>query len=220
MTDSIHRKDLEKNLIATIRQAQASVQSNPKLQGMAEKIRSLYQNDQENVLNALCAASSTPTESEKKTPPASRIPQLLFLLHETASLRTAPHSNWRPKTQSLFPSLTKNVKLEPVDLEHTSFSTRRRNPFSPPRRHPPAHLIQQLEEIEFSIHESQTLLTALLLEEDAVRRRTGKYAHVVERLKAERLLRELPGSISQMQNQKQLLEEQIKEMTDPQSEQP
>ncbi|MBN2329215.1 MAG: hypothetical protein JXR73_18895 [Candidatus Omnitrophica bacterium] len=219
MTDSAYRKDLEKNLIATIRKAQSSVQSNPKLQKMAEKIRSLYQDDQENVLNALGAASSSQSASTQKAPPASRIPELLYLLNETASLRSASRDQRLRKPQSLFPSLLKNLKLESAVRGPTRSPVRRRNPFSPSRRHPPAQLIQQLEEIEFSIQEAQTLLSALQKEEDAVCRRMGKYANVVDRLKAERLLRELPGSIAQMRSQKQILEEQIQEMINPQSEQ-
>ena len=208
MADSQQRKTIEEALQATIQNAQASVQSDPKMQAMVDQLRSLYREDREDFMFALGAAPPPPSSSPKRPPvPPSRIPQLLFLLNAvtTKGPVSAPPS-FRNKSgvlpSSLNASTIEVVQPDAPEIENNV-------PTSPARRPSRIKELQEIDKLEAQIQKAQHELETIKLEETAIRERRGKYAVAIERLKAERLLRELPGTINNLTQKKKYLEDQI-----------
>lgn len=212
MADSSRRKTIEDILQSTIRKAQEDIQSDPSLQEMVDRLRTLYQEDREDFLFALGAAP--PSAKKKKHPPVppSRIPQLLFLLNaitSRGSISLPP--SFRNRT-SILPASLKNTQLDVVSTPSNS-SVSQSVPISPARRPSQIQELQEIEKLDAQIEETQKQFVQIKKEESAILERKGKYAIAVERLKAERLLRELPSRISQLIHKKKLLEERIQSIT-------
>lgn len=70
---------------------------------------------------------------------------------------------------------------------------------------------KEIEFLERQIQQAQEILAHMKSEATAVARRQGIYANPVERLKAERLLREIPSLIHQWSTRKSLLEQYLAE---------
>lgn len=209
MDDSSRRKNIEKILQSTIRQAQASVQSDPQLKKMVEQLRNLYQEDREDFLFALGAAPP-PSASKKpiKVPP-SRIPQLLYILNAVTSRGAISVPPPFRKQPGGLPASLQNATLEVIPLPEDGILPRHTRPPSPARRPSQLKELEEIGRLDSQIDEAQRLFEEIKKEESAIRQRKGKYAIAIERLKAERLLRELPGTIARLVHKKRLLEEQV-----------
>ncbi len=216
MADSFRRKNIEDILQSTIQKAQENIQSDPSLKKMVDRLRDLYQEDREDFLFALGAAPP-PTGKKKRPPvPPSRIPQLLFLLNAITSRGTVSLPPSFRNRVGILPASLKNTQLEVVSTPKST-SVSKSVPVSPARRPSQIQELQEIEKLDVRIEEVQKQFEQIKKEESAILERKGKYAIAVERLKAERLLRELPGRISQLVHKKKLLVERIQSNT-PQSE--
>ncbi|MFB3785527.1 MAG: hypothetical protein ACE15F_04070 [bacterium] len=74
---------------------------------------------------------------------------------------------------------------------------------------------KEIENLEKQIQQAKEILIHMKSEEKAVARRQGIYANPTERLKAERLLREMPSLITQWSQRKALLEQYLAELNHP-----
>ncbi len=217
MSPSSHRKELEDILEAKILQAQPAVQSNPDIQKMVTQLRSLYQDNQEDFMFAL-GAGPPPAQAKQKPQnvvqakvPQSRIPELLFLLNAVTSGESVSLPPSFKNQPGGMPSPLVNSTLQIEKLPGGNTANRRNRPVSPARRQSRMKELEEIETIDAAIQEAEDILIMIKKDEEAIKQKTGKYAIAVERLKAERILREIPGSIERLIYQKRLLEEQIKE---------
>jgi hypothetical protein len=218
-----NRKELEDILEAKILQAQPAVQSNPDTQKMVKQLRSLYQDNQEEFLFAL-GAGPPPAQTQPKPPnesqskiadqskvPQSRIPELLFLLNAVTSGESVSLPPSFKNQPGGMPSPLENSTLQIKQNPGGNIANQPIKPISPARRQSRIKELQEIETLDTAIHQAEEMLSLIKKDEEAIKQKKGKYAIAVERLKAERILREIPGSIEHLIFKKRLLEEQIEE---------
>ncbi len=200
MNQENSRKELEQKLKREIRYAEETAFRDPKLKDMVESLRKLYLNNKHDFLATLGIASTPapqPTSRKRPVPPPSRIPQLLMILDSV----TKKPQNLTQNPQNT-PSLLNPVPLD-VMTESMPSDNYRANQFqlSAEERQ------KELEKIQNKIDSTKALFWKIKQDEKAIRSRKGKYSIATERLKAERLLRELPGKITQLIKYKMEIEE-------------
>ncbi len=218
-----NRKELEDILQSTILQAQPAVQSDPEIKKMVTQLRSLYQDNQEEFMFALGAgpppAQTQPTPVnvdqskivDQSKVPQSRIPELLFLLNAVTSGESVSLPPSFKNQPGGMPSPLENSTLQIKQNPDVNTANEPSRPISPARRQSKLKELQEIATIDAAIHEAEEKLIIIKKDEAAIKQRSGKYAISVERLKAERILREIPGSIERLILKKRMLEEQIKE---------
>lgn len=206
MTDSSHRKNIESILQSSICKAQSSVESNPEIKKMVEQLRNLYADDREDFLFSVGAAPPPPKFQKRlQTPPPSRIPQLLYILNAVTSKGPVTLPPSFRNRQGILPSSLQNAALEvPGRNEEIP---RRHVPPSPTRRPPQPQDFEEIKHLDSQLDEARCLFAEIKKQESAIQQRKGKYGIPMERLKAERLLRELPATITQLEYKKRQIEE-------------
>ncbi|MEW6238670.1 MAG: hypothetical protein AB1656_25070 [Candidatus Omnitrophota bacterium] len=200
------RSQLEAKLKAMLDKAEKIALNDPKLKNMVEQLRNIYLTDRQGFMFAMGLSGPEPAQTKPRVrplPPPSRIPQLIMMMDALASgrMHLEPSSAINPPSllSPFPPPVKKPAKAGPL-----------------PQTAPPPLSIEeirrQLLEVEKELSQTTDVFWALKKEEKNIRARKGKYIAAVERLKAERLLRELPGAITQLSERKITLLETCKEM--------
>jgi len=206
MSSGDSRSQLEARLKAFLSKAETIALSDPKLKNMVEQLRNIYLTDRQGFMFAMGLSGPEPATKKPKVrplPPPSRIPQLIMMMDALASgkmnlepssainppslLAPFPPSVKKPAVNDALPSKAEKIPLTKVEIQ------------------------QQLEDTEIELSQATDDFWKLKKEEKNIRTRKGKYTAAVERLKAERLLRELPGVITQLSERKISLIETFKE---------
>jgi len=193
--DPMNRKRSEALLSLHLRKAEEETLRDPEIRKMVDQLRQMYHDDQEGIFTAFAVTAQEDRPSTKKdqpTPPPSKIPQLLLMLSELSDRTPEPPSAPHPRDPQPIP-------------------TKGGVPTAPPR---PASKLKAPEddrqrELMQRIEETKKELASIKKEEHLVRAKKGKYGLPAERLKAERMLRELPGQITHMEHTLLLMQEGI-----------
>lgn len=219
MVDPDRRKQLEESLRDAIQQGEEIAFRDPEVKDMIESLRRMYEDDKGVLFSALGlgAPAKRPDPSQRVKLPNSRIPELIHLLDTVAKRQSAkakgrfippyrsptttpsPKSAAHPSQKS--PSSLPRHSSPSVDAPVTASNTEKR---SNPGEYTGRRAIQLIEE---EIRQAQAMLELITRDRDAIRMRKGSYAIPMNRLKAERLLRELPSKIVYLEEKKGLLEE-------------
>jgi len=79
------------------------------------------------------------------------------------------------------------------------------------RRILPSNMVNNtmLTEVDVEIHKTKAIYNSVKRDEGIIKSRKGKYAFAVERLKAERVLREYPEMLSHLEHKRKMIEEGI-----------
>ncbi len=187
-----HKENVLKDLL---KKAEKNYMKDPKIKKMVKQLRNLYMNDKDDFLFALGMAPppAQKTTKKKPTPPPSRIPQLLMILDAVAK-SPSTFSSMMDRSDNTPPSLL--APFPPADKKEYTI------PEPPPFKPSEGDIRAQVKEVDKEMNESKDLFWSIKKEEKQLRARQGKYAVSVERLRAERLLRELPGKITQLAKKK------------------
>ncbi|MBI1387703.1 MAG: hypothetical protein GC154_04580 [bacterium] len=214
MNNHIRRKILEEKLLSAIKRGENQAFKDPEVKKMIQQFRMMYQEDDGGMLSALGMpvdgppppnASNDGSPQEIPNLPESKIPQLIFLLDQIGKSQSS--SNTKPKVKDL-------LKKPPAPLSPSSVQGSRK-PFLPKADEDLPDLANEatlagLKAVEEEIEQTRMILARVREDEDAIHERQGTYAVTSTRLKAERLLRELPGKIAYLMNKKIELETQLK----------
>lgn len=208
MSNHLERKQKEYRLAALLRATEAKTLSNPKLKAMADQLRNSYQSDQAGFMNLLGMGGAPAKTPQRVKLPESKIPQLIMILDSLAtkkplSLPPTQKELNRDNTPSLLATLDKRNDDAVINM-------------SPPkkdnvRRILPSTMINNslLTEVDEEIHKAKAIFNSVKRDEGIIKSRKGKYAYAVERLKAERVLREYPEMISHLEHKRKMIEEGI-----------
>lgn len=185
MKQSKRRNFLEVTLQQAIRQAESKAFKDPQVKTMMMKLRKLYQEDSGDFMVALGLSGPPPTQKNHSALPQSRIPHLIFLLDSLAK-RSIPLP---PRKQDgiLPPPISENfaVPFSPI-----------KNPNNPGNDEVALRERRTIiRRIELEMVSLESTYKDIKADEPMILQRRGKYSVPAERLKAERLLRELPGKI-------------------------
>ncbi|MFH1740869.1 MAG: hypothetical protein ABIH23_17820 [bacterium] len=196
--DPQSRKMAEALLNLHIRKAEKETLRDPKIREMVERLRKMYHEDQEGIFTAfaITAQSDGQTSRPRGTPPPSKIPDLLLVLSELAERSAEGEAPKTPKP------------LEPL-LERERILLERASQQAYPQQTPRVQEDERQRELKRIIEQAKKDLALLKKKEHLVKARKGNYGITAERLKAERLLRELPAEISQMEHTLRLLRDGI-----------
>lgn len=206
MSKFIRRKILEDKLQSAIKRGEHIACQDPEVKKMIEGFRQMYQEDDGGMLSALGmpVPNATPTQESDpgpiQHPPESRIPQLIFMLDQLAKKQEAAakpfkKSGYSPKPKKL------NLVPSPSSVQNS------RKPFLPSKETDEflteiQSKTTNLKAIDSEIAQSKEILSRVQQDENAIRNQEGTYSNTANRLKAERLLRELPGKIIYLQEKK------------------
>ena len=204
MADSKRRKDLEAELDSTIRKVENSSVIDPKKKELIQKIRNLYHDGKEDFMTVMGVSQPSP-ETNKKNVPPSKIPQLLLLLDELSSSNPIPNTTSMLRDEEGIPP---SLILDETDNSSSEKTIQSPVPSSQSSR---ANLSESakkvIDDLETKIYQLKVIYNHLKREEEQIRNRNGKYAIAVERLKAERILREAPEQIRYLTQKVKLLQE-------------
>ncbi len=222
MNNSDHREKLEADLKKQIRSAEKEAINDPKLKSMIKQLRDIYHSDKDSFLFMLGVApppSSTNSQNKPKNIPTSKIPQLLLMLDALATKKPLPvlpakkpglDGMPNPILSTLPHPAENEVDYEihsPLDEAHQEIRPPDIDSNSPPDMDSNSEENQkEIEELEVEIRKARALYDLIKKDEMVIRQRKGKYGVPIERLKAERLLRELPEQIRHMIHKKRLLQ--------------
>lgn len=196
--DTQRRRLSEAVLNSHLRKAEEETLRDPEVRQMVERLRKMYLEDQEGIFTAFAVTTQEggPVQPSRVPPPSSKIPDLLLMLSELAERAPARNVPIPPKPPKPL------LRREPELPETTSPKTRAAPVSRAPEDDRQRELIREIEE-------AKKTLALIKKEERLIRARRGKYGIPGERLKAERLLRELPGQIVHMEHTLQLLREGV-----------
>lgn len=208
MSNSLERKRKEYRLAALLRSTEEKTLSNPKLKAMADQLRNSYQSDQAGFLNMMGMGGAPPKKQERIKLPESKIPQLLMILDSLAT-----------KKPLSLPPTKRDLNMENTPALLATYDKKDDNAIinmSPPtknnvRRIVPANSVNNslLKEVDDEILNAKAIYNSVKRDEGIVKSRKGKYALAVERLKAERVLREYPEKISHLEHKRKMIEEGV-----------
>ncbi len=208
MTNSLERKQKEYRLAALLRTTEKNTLSNPKLKAMADQLRNSYQMDQAGFLKMLGLGGPPDEKPQRVKLPESKIPQLLMILDSLATKKplSLPPSHRElnlDSTPALLSRLENNDDTGIINM-------------SPPIKdnlrqiHPRSNINNEmLKEVDEEIQKAKAVYNSVKRDEGQVRGKQGKYALAVERLKAERILREYPEMISHLEHKRQMILEGV-----------
>ncbi len=202
-----HRKRLEADLESAIRGAEKETLHDPQLKSMVQQLRNLYRSDKDEFLFML-EASPPPNQkantAKRQNLPPSKIPQLIAMLDALATNKPLP----------VLPSIDKSKNGMPpplvTSLPHPSEfqPAQKAKDFSVPKPKPIPEASQiEIEKINVEIRKLRALYDLIKKDEDLIKKRKKKYAIPFERLKAERLLRELPEQIRHLIHKRKMYED-------------
>ncbi|RJP26380.1 MAG: hypothetical protein C4527_15525 [Candidatus Omnitrophota bacterium] len=207
MIDSNRRKNLEADLEKAIRLAEKETFTNPQLQAMVRRLRDLYLTDKDEFLFMMQASPPPQVHAQKRRQPKlppSKIPQLLAMLDALVTNKPLPvlpsiKNLGEGMPSPLILSLPRADELKPVSKPVISVYSPA-PPISEANR-------KEIESLEVEIRKVKAVYELVKKDEENIRNKKGKYGIAFERLKAERLLRELPEQIRHMIHKKRMLEE-------------
>lgn len=204
MSKFIRRKILEDKLQSAIKRGEQIACKNPEVKKMIDGFRQMYQDDDGGMLSALGMPdpSTLPSSGDPGSiprPPESRIPQLIFMLDQLVKKQEAN----KPQKKGGYTPRPKTVRVVPSSssVEGT------RKPFLPSKEKDDFLTEIQskstdLRALDSEIAQSKEILDRVRQDEKAIQNQQGTYSNTANRLKAERLLRELPGKIIYLQEKK------------------
>jgi hypothetical protein len=181
-----------------LRKAEEEVLYQPEVRQLVEHVRKMYREDPEGIFTAFAVTTQEKDTgaSHRVSAPPSRIPRLLSVLLELAQRSAA-----RKVSVADEPS-------PPLPGREARFpGTPSQKPSAQPAVRAPED--QRERELMREIEQAKKALALVKKDETLIRTRRGKYSVPGERLRAERLLRELPGQIAQMERTLQLLREGV-----------
>lgn len=202
------REQLEMELEKAIREGEAEAFRDPEVKSMIESLRTMYTSDKGSLFSALGLSAPQPSnpDIERVSLPDSKIPDLIFMLDRLAKQSGRPE--WKkaleanrsrkpvrpgaihPSRKPSLPSHTENP-VEVLDVDGVSGT-----------QNSPLTGEKAIRVIEEQIRQHESMLELIQRDADKIRRREGTYAIPMNRLKAERLLREIPGKISMLREKK------------------
>ncbi|MDP8245956.1 MAG: hypothetical protein P9L94_17875 [Candidatus Hinthialibacter antarcticus] len=204
MSKFVRRKILEDKLQSAIKRGEHIACQDPEVKKMIEGFRQMYQEDDGGMLSALGmpGPSALPPSGEPspiQRPPESRIPQLIFMLDQLVKKQEAS----KPLKKSGYTPRPKTVNVVPS----TSSVQGSRKPFLPSKEKDDFLTEFQtkssdLKALDSEIAQSKEILNRVRQDEQAIHNQQGTYSNTANRIKAERLLRELPGKIIYLQEKK------------------
>lgn len=231
MEESKERKRLELDLQQAIKQGEEIAFQDPEVKEMVSSLRNMFENDEAGMLSALGFGSPPPQSKYKRIElPPSKIPQLILMLNEIskkkasinrpgAQIKNLLQKSREPQRPSRQPSSSSSNSgfhsrarnrdrdmIDQLDLESKKDEYYATTPDSPTPEPASAPNQLSIRQIEREIHQAQEMLDVISRDREAIRQRQGTYAIPGNRLKAERLLRELPGRIAYLQQKKQEIE--------------
>jgi hypothetical protein len=197
MPDNKRRDHLEQLLKAQLQKAEENVSNDPEMKNMVTKLREIYLHDKSDFLSALSPAPSPKTNKKPFQLPFSKIPQLLMMIDQIG--KKSPHLiPIAPPPGLKNPSAKKTASPSPLDTpKMTSLQ-----------------IMRQIEKITVEINKANEVYAALKQEEPSIKARQGKYSIPHERLKGERLLRELPTRIHYLSNLRSELNRELDDKYD------
>lgn len=206
MPDLKRRQYLEATLNKAISIAEKQAFKDPKTKKLIQDLRTMYMEGSEEFMFALGLGSAPPSKPRPALP-ESRIPHLLMVLDALAQ----GHGLSLPTRRS-----RSNLDPQPI----VSTLALPKAPMIPKKvLKPQLPPMQSNERKEINLKEIMRLEAEIQLltqqyrilkqEEEAIRLRRGKYGIPIERIKAERLLRELPEKIAEIAHKKKLVEEGV-----------
>jgi hypothetical protein len=208
MSNHLERKQKEYRLAALLRATEEKTLSNPKLKAMADQLRNSYQMDQAGFMKMLGMGVAPPKKQERVKLPQSKIPKLLMILDSLAT-----------KKPLSLPPTKRDLNIDNTPALLATYDRKTGNEIinmSPPkknnlRRIVPANSINNsmLKDVDEEILNAKALYNSVKRDEGIVKSRKGKYALAVERLKAERVLREYPEMISHLEHKRKMIEEGV-----------
>lgn len=208
MSNSLERKRKEYRLAALLRSTEEKTLSNPKLKAMADQLRNSYQSDQAGFMNMMGMGGPPPKKQERIKLPESKIPQLIMILDSLAT-----------KKPLSLPPTQRDLNMENTPALLATYDKKDDNAIinmSPPtkdnvRRIVPANAVNNslLQDVDDEIRNAKAIFNSVKRDEGIVKSRKGKYALAVERLKAERVLREYPEKISHLEHKRKMIEEGV-----------
>ena len=204
MPNSGRRKQLETDLDSWLRKAETDAYADPQIKAMIQQIRQLYLVNKDDFMFMLGMAAP-PAPKQPRRLPESKIPQLLSVLDQLGKLQPFP----RPPLRNV--PLRASRERPSNSLPQGGVSSSPDTAITPVATIPATRNVQdrekQLAAIDAEILAAKVLFEKVKQEEDLIRSRKGKYGIAVERLKAERLLRELPQKIAELAYQRRMVEE-------------
>lgn len=209
MSKFLNRKILEEKLVSAIKRGERLAFEDPEVKKKIEGFRQMYEEDDGTMLKALGMPAPSPQSSPEPAAtqlPQSKIPELIYILDQIGKTKPQPKKSSKPP-------LPKKPGIDPAQLKSSVQGTRR--PFLPKADEddlPNQSLSQSarrsiIHDIETEIEQTRSILTRVKQDESAIRNHDGVYAATSTRLKAERLLRELPSKIAYLNAKKQELEQ-------------
>lgn len=208
MSKFVRRKILEDKLQSAIKRGEQVACKDPEVKKMIEGFRQMYQEDDGGILSALGMPdpSQMPPSGDPgpiQRPPESRIPQLIFMLDQLVKkkeeAKPLKKSGYKPKPRNI------QVVPSPSSVEGS------RKPFLPSKDD--GDFLTEIQSkssditaIDSEIAQSKEILNRVREDETAIKNHEGTYSDSSNRLKAERLLRELPGKIIYLQDKKREIE--------------
>lgn len=213
----LKRRLKEEELTCQLKTAEKTMFANPSVRRMIAEIRDMWREDDSlYIAFGATAASETRYQPPKRIPrsiaektglPASRIPQLLELLSQLQEPMNRPQALQRLKQLGPNPLLARH----PLRVEAQQQAALELNKSA---AQPATSLPLDMPVDPAAIEKAEREVAALkikrkLLEGDreAILARRGEYALPSNRLRAERLLRELPGEIDHLEHRIRMMRE-------------
>ncbi len=212
----------EEALTMRLKAAEKEMFKNPEVKKMVEDLREMWEEDDDMTVAFAATASSdmpyTPppkrkpaTMAEKANLPGSKIPQLLEMLSNLPAPGQRFINPFRVATNTTANPLFSRNPLR-VEARTKAEEELGRTPSAAPEQ-PAAELTESdretIAKMEREIQALKIKYRLLKADEELIQSRRGDYAAPANRLKAERLLREIPGTISQLQHRINMMLEGI-----------
>ena len=184
------RSQLENRLRLLIRKAEEQLLSDPDTQKMMTRLRNYYLQDKEGFLD--CFSQAPPATKIKRIElPSSNIPQLLYFLDKLKKAPSKELPDSKISKDLPCPNTTKSI----FHFEDSQRQVQHKN---------------QIDQITAEINKLKELYKELKKVEPAIHQGKGTFVNPTERLKYQRLLREIPGKIFSLNTILNQLEEENK----------